>query len=319
MAVPSNLVQLGTTGEWGDTSWLYDPATGKTYQNKKTGGIVENPNPPKQFAAKIANAKQTQQIVAGGIPAPTAANAGALPDSGYKYTSWLQTKTPSQMGTGSFAQTGSNVNMGMGRISEGAPGELRYITPQDLLLKNTLNTQAVEALRGQALAAPGQSAWEKMALGQQALEQRNLTDAAARQQLSSTAQARSQLASRGGLSSGASERLAMGGSRNLMMARQQAANQGALSRAGIGLSAEQQRQATLAAMPGIEQQVAASQMGTEQFNIQNRLNELKMQEAAKLAKYQEEMKLKAAERQATAISASAPEQGIIGGLLGGIF
>lgn len=85
----------------------------------------------------------------------------------------------------------------------------------------------------------GGSAWARMQRGQNALDAGNAMSGARQSAYGQLASARSDLASRGGLSSGASERLAMEGMRNDANMRQGAGND--LMRANMGTNIEDER------------------------------------------------------------------------------
>lgn len=117
-----------------------------------------------------------------------------------------------------------------------------------------LDKRGLEAYRERALATPGTSAWEQMQRARLQTEQASGRDLAASQQAQALGQARSQLAMRGGLSSGAGERLAMQGAKDRLLANQALARQGQMGRQDIAIQAEQQRLGALQNLPGMELQ-----------------------------------------------------------------
>lgn len=173
-----------------------------------------------------------------------------------------------------------------------------------------LNTQGLEAIRGRALAT-GPSAWAGLMNQRQTIE-----DARARQELaqsagSAQAQARSQLAARGGLRGGSAERMARSGARDLMAARQQAAQQGSAGRMTTALQDEQMRMDLLKSLPQMELAALdpqfknkATRLQTEQYNIDQALRDKYAEDQYNVMKYQEDMKAYAAAQQANAIGAS---------------
>jgi hypothetical protein len=92
--------------------------------------------------------------------------------------------------------------------------------------------EALQALKTQAFAE-GDSPWAKMQLQKQEMEQSKSMNDAAAAQAQGIAQAQSGLMRQGGLSSGARTSLAKQGARDLMMARQGVAGQGAAQRLDI--------------------------------------------------------------------------------------
>lgn len=110
-----------------------------------------------------------------------------------------------------------------------------------------LNTDALQALRGEGLRAPGTaSPWATMALNQ-------AKSTAGAQGNAQIAGAMSALASRGGVNRGARERIATNGSRGTMMAQQKAGMD-------IGLQDEANRMDILKALPGMEVQSLAPEL-----------------------------------------------------------
>jgi len=190
-------------------------------------------------------------------------------------------------------------------------------------IANNLNTGAIQGMRDVALAAPGTGAWEQMARQRQGLEEQSAGDKAQALGASAEAMGRSALASKGGLSSGASERLAKGGMRDRLMAMQDVGRQGQMQRADIGVNAEQQRLGMLGQLSGQELNYLnpqfkerEMQMGSNQFNIQNALQQKQNEEAAKLREYQMKMGTYASGQAARAQLAAQPgPQGLLGSLL----
>lgn len=194
------------------------------------------------------------------------------------------------------------------------------IGDNDLLRKNLQLTdkgpinqdkQVLEMLRGQALAGPGNSAWEKMAMNRQALEESSLKDKALAGAGQAQASARSGLAMRGGLESGARERLALQGQNNLMTQMQDVSASGARARADIGLEAEKQRQGLAQQLPGMELQAIQPDLQNRQYstevqkyNIDQAVNEKRAKDMADMAAYQEQMKAWAAAQTGNAMASA---------------
>jgi hypothetical protein len=199
-----------------------------------------------------------------------------------------------------------------------------------LLQQSGLNAQVgatgpgYQAFQDRALAAPGTSAWEQMALGKQQLEQQQAAQQAMQSGQARAAEARGGIARRGGLTSGAQERVAKSSMRDILGAKQTVAQGGQQARADIGLNAENQRLAALSQLPGMESQRQNQQIGVQEFNIQNALAQKQAEEQAKQQEYQQKMAAYAAAQQANAIAASGPksgglfgQSGLFGGLIGG--
>lgn len=141
------------------------------------------------------------------------------------------------------------------------------------------NTQGLDKFRGEALRS-GPSAWANLARGQQFSEQANAQEQAAKAAASGTATAASDLAMRGGINSGARERIAAGGVKNLLDMNQNAARQGNLNRLQIGVNDEQNRISQLGQLPGMENQALQPQfdklklgIGLSQSDLQNQIAE----------------------------------------------
>lgn len=151
-------------------------------------------------------------------------------------------------------------------------------------------SEAYGKIRERAMGT-GPSAWANLMTQKLGVEQAGLQDRAAQQQAGAQAGAQSQLAMRGGLGGGARTRLAAQGARDLMMAGQGIARQGAQGRMNILTQDEAERQNLLG-------KVADTELQTQKGNIASALDEQRRTEAAKQAKYQEQMKSWGAERQA---------------------
>ena len=175
----------------------------------------------------------------------------------------------------------------------------------------TQDKQVLNQLRDQALAGPGQSAWEKLALEKQKLDESGLREKAVGTSGQANATARSGLSMRGGLDSGARERLALSGQKDLMGQMQEVGATGAKARADIGLNAENQRQSLMQAMPGMELASIAPDQANRQYstevqkyNIDQGINEKRAKDMADLAAYQEQMKAWGAAGTANAMSSA---------------
>jgi len=169
--------------------------------------------------------------------------------------------------------------------------------------------EGLQAIRGRAFAKPGESEWAKLMLeqaGRQVMEQK---DAAARQGLSGMQQGLMELASRGGLSSGARERMARSGARDLMAARQGVESAGIQNRFNIFGQDEQRRTDMLGKFAQAEGALAENAQKASEFNIRAALEEKQARERMEMDRYSEGMKAWAAEREAQATERSAPKGG----------
>lgn len=160
--------------------------------------------------------------------------------------------------------------------------------------------RGMEAYRERALGS-GESSWAKLAKEAQALEEQKAKQAVQEQGASAGAQARSQLAMRGGLSSGAAERMAKSQSREGMRSLQNVGMQGQQARASINLQDEQARNQFIQQLPGMENDLAQRKTATQQWNTQQALNENMLSNARNLNQYNEQMKLYAAAQQGNAM------------------
>ena len=129
---------------------------------------------------------------------------------------------------------------GQGGQQAAAPGSYNPASgsqPQDFQFQSPLN-QSTWSLPSQ-LTMGGSKDWKNAALGEQALTQQQQMGAAKQQAQSGISGAQNQLAMRGGISSGARERVANAGQSALMGANTQLGMAGAQARAGIGTQAQQ--------------------------------------------------------------------------------
>lgn len=161
-----------------------------------------------------------------------------------------------------------------------------------------MDSRYLERMRDIAFADPGTSPWLKYQMQQDALRQQSDIDALQSQGASSLATQQGNLAMRGGLTSGAAERL---GSQNLMgslMGRQQLSRSAAAREAGYRQQAEERQRDVLTQLPTAEQNYAQYGANLEQY----RLNQ-----------YNKEL---AAQRLADAIRAQGGDPSIIESLMG---
>jgi hypothetical protein len=171
------------------------------------------------------------------------------------------------------------------------------IDPTTGLLKPQYQVQAgdaTKALESRALA-PGQSMWANQATGIQGQEQAGQRNTLEQQQASKQAQAMSSLASRGGLSQGASERMAQQMARGGMAGVQNLEAQGALDRAKINLQDEEMKQGMLKGLSSAEQE-------RQKLNIGQSLNEIANQRDYNKFDYSEKKKQYAAAQSSKALA-----------------
>ena len=193
--------------------------------------------------------------------------------------------------------------------------------PEQYQIQDQLNRGGLEKIRGIALGE-GPSAWAQ-ARGQelQTQQAQGMSDLAAQSQ-SAQAQARGQMARRGGISSGARERMAMGGAQSNIMNQQRARLGGQQAREGLATEDERRKSQMLQQLPGQEIQSAQFGRAGEQFNIQRALQEKQAERSYNMQKYQADSQAWAAQKQAEAIRASKSkgfleQAGSFGGAMGG--
>jgi len=129
---------------------------------------------------------------------------------------------------------------------------------QENIAPINMDTRAMDRFTQESLLGPGQSAWERMARGQQAAQRSSAMESGRRSIAGNNAMALSQLASRGGVNSGAKERLAMGNNQNMLNMSQDTLKQENLNNLQIGMQSEQQRNQNL---------VSANDMAGKSFGM----------------------------------------------------
>ncbi len=181
-----------------------------------------------------------------------------------------------------------------------------------------LDMSGIDEIKARALAT-GDSAWAKMALEKQGIEQGALLNNAARLSATEAAQNRAAMSARGGLRGGAAMRLANQAQQQGAMGRQNVFQQGALSRADIGLQDQVQKNQFLGMLPGAQLAAANYTTGIDQFNalqnneankfnIGNTITDRTGRNAWTQMGYQEKMKMLAANKTADAIAASGQKE-----------
>lgn len=136
--------------------------------------------------------------------------------------------------------------------------------------QNNLDMSGINAFSKDALRT-GPSSWAKQATTQQNSLAKNALDMGAKSTAGQGATARSQLAMRGGLSSGASERLATEGQNNFLNMQQGVNQQKTSNIQQIGMNDEQNRMQMESQLPGM--QLGAANFGLQKVGMQNQANQ----------------------------------------------
>lgn len=164
---------------------------------------------------------------------------------------------------------------------------------QPYQLQNSFNTGALDQMRSDLLRQPGEQSQWRMLQGQQL--ERDAARAASQAQ-GAVSQGMNQLAMRGGLRSGAGERMASQGARNASLARQ-----GVLgNRLRLDIADEQQRMQGLGALNQAEMGAAQNAQGVDKYNIDKALFDTMQKRYADMNAYNEEMRAWASEKTAQA-------------------
>lgn len=170
----------------------------------------------------------------------------------------------------------------------------------------TANTQAIEELRKRGLSQ-GPSEYANILMGKQALEEQNALGKSAQASRSASSSAFSDLARKGGLSSGARERLASMGQQSEARGTQDVLRGGMTDRLNITAGDEQQKLGILQNLPQME--LGYADLGlknrdyktnVDKLNIAGALQEVGRQDTAKFSDYAERMKAYGAEKTAQA-------------------
>lgn len=132
------------------------------------------------------------------------------------------------------------------------------------------------------LANQGPSPWSQLATMRQGLEESQARESASKMAANGRAGAMSDLAMRGGLDSGARERLARSGMRDALDMGMDVSRQGGINRLQIGMNDAQ------------------NNIVGKQFDIQNKLQSRRDENVFNMDKYREQMGAWAANRQAQA-------------------
>jgi hypothetical protein len=170
--------------------------------------------------------------------------------------------------------------------------------------------RGMDAFRQEALRK-GPSQWSAMAKQAQDRELGMNRDTARREAGGTAADARAQLAMRGGINSGARERVAKSGQKNYLDMSRQLGAQTMDNKSQIDMNDEKNRIQQLGMLPGMENQAlqpelqkATMGLGARQFDIQQQTQEGLAHNAFDLQKYAEQMRAWGANRQADATAAA---------------
>lgn len=169
------------------------------------------------------------------------------------------------------------------------------LLPEKYQLSGSLDTQALDKLQAEALS-DSPSSWAQLQLQMQQADQAKGLDDLAKQASGGAATAQSQLAMKGGLSSGAAERIAGGAQKELLSASQAAKSAGSQQRLGVLAQDAATKQALLQTLPGLQQAKSGFQLDIDKYNLGNVFNQHQMAEQAKLQDYAEQMKGYAAKK-----------------------
>lgn len=202
---------------------------------------------------------------------------------------------------------GSPIRPEYNSLLDPATGMLKKEYVMEMGTLDPSKLEGFQAFKEQALRK-GPSAWAELMKQQQELQRMSGMEKAANQAMTSAATARSGLAMRGGMSSGARERIAMDASRNLLNSRQQIGRLNTEQLLKIGTQDEDNRLKFLGQLPGMETDIEKYNIGNtakvKEFNIMRALEEKNKKDTQDLDVYKEQQKKWAAERQAQATERS---------------
>jgi len=213
----------------------------------------------------------TQDYQFGPIPYPT-------------YDSILQGMGPSGGATSGAMVNGVIQRPTLGAVNNQDPMGL----PTDLTLSSQYNDQYMDELYGYA-TSEDPSPWLEMQLQNITSYGKTAGDTMTAQQAGSVAQAQEALAMRGGIDSGAAERLQQAGIDSRMMGSQTLARDVEEQRRQMRIAEEASKLGVLQAMPGYEAQRAAYESELQNKNIANVLAERDRERQAAIDKYEIQM------------------------------
>lgn len=240
-------------------SWLKKAGKNLSSGAKQFGGHLSTAG--KQLGGTLAKAAKSdvgRLVIGGAIGGPLGAAALYAGKKG----GMLDPKTWGSSGGGAAQPAGPDPNMPKIGEYQAAYGGGTYTAPTATALSGPQNFQGIEAMRSVAKDNP----WVNLAKTRQGLEEQTSLQQAGKLAGQAARQAQSNLAMRGGLRSGASERMARQGAMEQALAQQNVRNQGALTRAGFDVEGERMRQGMLGQLAGAEQGYAGYQTGAQQWN-----------------------------------------------------
>lgn len=183
-----------------------------------------------------------------------------------------------------------------------------------------LDKRALDQFRNEALRT-GPSNWAVLARRSQALGEQTARERAIREAAAQGASARSNLAMRGGIQSGARERIAKQGMRDYLSMSQDLNRQGDMDRLQIGMNDESNRIQQLGMLPGMEVQALQPEFQKlnlwgqgKQFDVGNAMKENQAQNDYNQQNYATRGQMYGAKQQANAMIAAAPSCWLITGL-----
>lgn len=141
-----------------------------------------------------------------------------------------------------------------------SPGQSLGAEASNLLSMDNLNPSGLNDFQNQAMSQ-GPTQWAQQAMQQQNLLAQQAKSAGAATVAGQGAASRAALASRGGLSSGAAERVAQGGANNYLSMTQGVNAQQAQNLMQVGMNDQQNKLSMLAQIPGM-------QLGAANFGLQ---------------------------------------------------
>lgn len=173
-----------------------------------------------------------------------------------------------------------------------------------------MDTRGIDQFRNEALRG-GPSAWAQLAGKQQDKQAMQARGAASKNAAGNAAEARGMLAMRGGLSSGARERIGRDSMRSQLAMDQQIGQNADNNKTQIGMNDEQNRINELGQLPGMENQRYASQLSGiqtgvqgQQYDINNAVSQGDKRNLFNLQNYHEQMGAWGANKQANATADS---------------
>jgi hypothetical protein len=329
----------GQPGPGGPQSRI-DPNTGQqTYLNPVTGQWEANPQPGYggQYQAQPVRNRRPEDIFT-----EDAIKRAKVPNNPFKegtkeYNDYQRNQIKNMVEKAGSPEMPDFVSQ-LG--DDGLIKKPYQLTPGGIKFENLLpgvsqkvngvnvNQEGLNAIRTRALSQ-GPSAWLNLQMQKQGIDELSDVERAKQQSAGNQAQAESALAMRGGISSGARERLARSGASNALAQTQGIRRGGSVDRLGLQIADDQTKTGLLTQLPGMENQQAQFDLGkqtwlgdyakqqqgvdmdsqkynsdakvaADKYNIGNSLNETLQKRAYDQGKYGEAMKAWAAGKSADA-------------------